>query len=51
MFSNYNWDTAFHNFKDSLYVMGFGMLGIFLVIGVLFGAVFLLTKIAPGNKK
>lgn len=45
MFTNYNWDTAFANFKDSLSVMGLGMLGIFVVIGVLCAAVFILSKV------
>lgn len=43
MFANYSWDVAFANFLDSLKVMGLGMLGIFLVIGVIYGAVNLLA--------
>lgn len=51
MFTNYNWDIAFANFKDSLQVMGFGMLGIFVVIGVLCGVVFLLSKVPEKKEK
>ncbi|MGI6365243.1 MAG: OadG-related small transporter subunit [Bacillota bacterium] len=43
MFANYSWDAAWGNFLDSLQVMGLGMLGIFLVIGVIYAAVNLLA--------
>lgn len=43
MFAEYCWDTAYANFLSSLEVMGLGMLGIFLVIGIIYGAVNLLT--------
>ena len=36
---------------DSLPIMGFGMLGIFIVIGVIMGSVVLLDKIFPAKKK
>lgn len=51
MFSNYSWDAAYANFIDSLGVMGLGMLGIFVVIGVLFGAVTLLTRLSERSSK
>ena len=36
---------------DSLPIMGFGMLGIFIVIGVIMGSVVILDKIFPAKKK
>lgn len=45
MFAEYSWDAALANFYSSLEVMGLGMLSIFLVIGVIFGSVVLLTKL------
>ena len=38
-------------FLDSLPIMGWGMLGIFLVIGIMMGCVILLDKIFPAKKK
>ncbi|HKM32281.1 MAG TPA: OadG family protein [Oscillospiraceae bacterium] len=51
MFENYNWDTAFANFMDSLKVMGLGMGGIFLVLGVIFVSVVIMTKITELSGK
>jgi hypothetical protein len=43
MFAEYSWSTAYLNFLSSLKVMGLGMLTIFLVIGIIYGAVSLLA--------
>jgi hypothetical protein len=45
MFANYCWDTAYANFLNSLEVMGVGMLSIFLVIGIIYAVVSLLTVV------
>lgn len=36
-------------FYESLRVMGFGMLGIFIVISVFYGVIVLLGKVFPGK--
>lgn len=38
-------------FMKTLYVMGFGMLGIFLVIGILSVSVYVLSKIPSKGEK
>ena len=38
-------------FLDSLPIMGFGMLGIFIVIGIMMACVVILDKIFPAKKK
>lgn len=39
----------FNRLIEALPVIGYGMLGIFIVIGVLCGIVFLLTKLLPNK--
>ncbi len=36
-------------FLESIRVMGFGMLGIFIVISVFYGTIVLLGKVFPGE--
>jgi len=35
---------------ESFGIMGYGMLGIFIVIGIIIGIVFILNKSFPGKK-
>ena len=51
MFEDFNIDLE--AFIDSLVIMGIGMLGIFIVIAVIMGAMYLLTGIFKdkGDKK
>lgn len=46
MFAEYSWDIAYANFLSSLKVMGLGMLSIFAVIVIIYGAVSLLSAIS-----
>lgn len=50
MFTDYNLSSALENFWKSLQIMWQGMLGIFVVLGVLTAVVLLLSKI-PERKK
>lgn len=40
-----------HNLIEALPIMGMGMLGIFIVIGVILGCVVALDKIFPAGKE
>lgn len=51
MFANYNWADAFDNFMKSLHVMGYGMLGIFVVMCIIMLSVFILAKVTGKNEK
>lgn len=50
MFLNYDWHSALNNFLDSLQVMWKGMLGIFVVMGLLGAVVLILSKIPEKAK-
>lgn len=50
-FSEYDWDSSYQNFLKSLEVMGLGMAGIFLVMGVLIGFIYLLSSITKERKE
>lgn len=39
------------NFVDNLYYMGFGMLGIFIVMGIIIAVTYLLNAVFSGKKK
>ena len=51
MLSDYNWETAFKNFLDSLQIMWKAMLSIFIVMLILFLAILLLSAISDKAAK
>ena len=51
MFTDYNLSSALENLWKSLELMWRGMLGIFVVLGILSVAVLLLSKIPEKNKE
>lgn len=51
MFENMFTPEAFENFKIALQMMGKGMLGVFVVIGIIALIVYIMTKISSSKAK
>lgn len=51
MFENWNYDAVIKNVEEALKIMGLGMLGIFVVIGLIAVMVLILSKVTGKDAK